>query len=384
MSERTLSSSLTTFQVFMKTMEVIDMRYPSIKVALHLFFGAALLVAISRAPAWATPLPKQSSANVALSMKDARNVLRVVGILSRKGYHTKVQVFKISRDTARCKFNDLNAGTWYLRVKAYNAKHEIVYVGESYFKVFPGSETPVNMALSPTTGSAKITTTWNQNEAMPRNMALQFDGYSGYVLFPSAKLLHPRTFTLEIKVKFDTSGEFVPILEEFHDDLWTHADGYGISYEDGGLGMSVAQQSNFGTGTSAKLDVPLHKWIHIACTYDGRHLCAYVDDRLISKRDYFAPVYYGDHEVALGCAFHSHFGGWHYFSGEMDELRIWDYARSEQEIGYSMNTELSGREPGLVGYWDFDHDGSNRLAIDCTGNGNNGILKGGVNFVPVQ
>ncbi len=42
------------------------------------------------------------------------------------------------------------------------------------------------------------------------------------------------------------------------------------------------------------------------------------------------------------------------FSGRMDEVRIWDTARSETEIQANQNQVLVGNEPGLSGYWRFE------------------------------
>ncbi len=324
----------------------------------------------------------RAGVEVTLSTKGAQNVARIVGVLSRKGYRTQFRRFRISHDTATCAFGNLPPGTWHIKVNAHNAGGKIIYTGESNFRVFRGSTTPVNILLLPTTGSAKITASWGHPHA--RNMALQFDGYSGYVLFHSTSDLHPKKFTIEVAVKFDTLQDFIPILEEFSDDLWNHADGYGLAYERGGIGLGVAQSPILGSATRGIFNIQLHKWIQIAGTYDGNRLCVYVDGNLISEKDHSMPVYYGNHEIALGAAYHSYFGGWHYFRGEMDELRIWDYARSPEEIGSDLNNLLTGNEPGLVGYWNFDQNRSDRMAIDRTGNVNNGALIGGVKIVPVD
>ncbi len=42
------------------------------------------------------------------------------------------------------------------------------------------------------------------------------------------------------------------------------------------------------------------------------------------------------------------------FQGQMDEIRVWDHARSLAQIRTNMFATLTGREPGLVGYWNFD------------------------------
>ena len=59
------------------------------------------------------------------------------------------------------------------------------------------------------------------------------------------------------------------------------------------------------------------------------------------------------------------------FLGLLDEVRIWNVARSEAEILAAMNVELTGNESGLVGYYkmdDVDHAGadwSSRSNVAC-------------------
>ena len=60
------------------------------------------------------------------------------------------------------------------------------------------------------------------------------------------------------------------------------------------------------------------------------------------------------------------------FHGFLDEIRIWNIARTQEEIQTTMNTMLTGEEKGLVGYWNFD-DGAVK---DLSKNGNDGVLQG--------
>jgi len=39
-------------------------------------------------------------------------------------------------------------------------------------------------------------------------------------------------------------------------------------------------------------------------------------------------------------------------------VRVWSYARSEEEIRRDLYRELRGDEPGLVAYYNFDEDGA--------------------------
>lgn len=47
-------------------------------------------------------------------------------------------------------------------------------------------------------------------------------------------------------------------------------------------------------------------------------------------------------------------GTFDFLDGKVDELRVWTIARTSEEIAANYNKELSGTEPGLVGYWKFN------------------------------
>jgi len=51
------------------------------------------------------------------------------------------------------------------------------------------------------------------------------------------------------------------------------------------------------------------------------------------------------------------------FPGDLDEVRVWGTARTQQDILGDMNRQLSGSEPGLLGYWNFN-ECSGQMAHD--------------------
>jgi hypothetical protein len=64
------------------------------------------------------------------------------------------------------------------------------------------------------------------------------------------------------------------------------------------------------------------------------------------------------------------------FNGIIDELRIWNVARTQSQIQNDMNRRLTGSEAGLVGYWRFD-EGSGNTTGDSSRHGNTGTLFNG-------
>ncbi len=329
----------------------------------------------------------KSEVAIGLSMKDApSNVSMITGILSRQGYDTLTQAFAVSGDSATCEFYDVPVGTWHLVVDAYNAQNSLQYTGSANIQVEPGRVTPVSLTLDQPTGSISITVTWGIQDTTSTNMAVEFDGRTGYVTFPGAADLHPRYCTVEFKVWFDSTGAGpYPLLCPTNEDLYTQADGYEIYEEDGNMGFAVAVDSTLGEPVVHQFTVPYRKWVDLAGTYDGQYLSLYIDGQLVAKSKWSSPIWYGQNGFCLGKMYHSDiFPGVFYFKGAIDGLKIWNYAMTQAQIDSTMNAQLTGNEPGLIGYWNFNQTVTSTYVPDRTGNGNNGRLVGGVKFVPVS
>jgi hypothetical protein len=57
----------------------------------------------------------------------------------------------------------------------------------------------------------------------------------------------------------------------------------------------------------------------------------------------------------------------------MDEVRIWNMARTQAQIQFSMNNRISSTTSGLVGYYKLD-ESSGTTATDATGHGYDGTV----------
>ncbi len=65
-----------------------------------------------------------------------------------------------------------------------------------------------------------------------------------------------------------------------------------------------------------------------------------------------------------------------YLSGRLDEFRIWNIARTQDEIQSTLNCPPIGNELGLIGYWKFE-EGFGTITADQTFSANSAMLENG-------
>ena len=70
------------------------------------------------------------------------------------------------------------------------------------------------------------------------------------------------------------------------------------------------------------------------------------------------------------------FGYTNRYKGEMDEVRVWNVARTGAQVTAGMAQQLTGNESGLVAYYKFE-EGSGTVLTDATANHLDGTIAGG-------
>ena len=94
---------------------------------------------------------------------------------------------------------------------------------------------------------------------------------------------------------------------------------------------------------------------HLAVTFDGATIKTYIDGQPMGQAPWsLGSVYYGTDDVLLG-ADNFDFGYLRRFDGWIDDVRVWDHARSQTEIDAEKSCWLTGNEAGLVAYWTFEN-----------------------------
>ena len=121
------------------------------------------------------------------------------------------------------------------------------------------------------------------------------------------------------------------------------------------------------------------QWYHVACVYDGSMMRIYIDGVLSGENAISTSISASPKSLYIGSS--PGFSGRN-FNGKIDEVRVWNKARSACQINNDMNKTLNGNELGLVAYYSFnqgtaeaDNSGFTTLP-DMTSNANNGTLNG--------
>ncbi len=213
--------------------------------------------------------------------------------------------------------------------------------------------------------------------------ALDLDGVDDFVFLPDADIYdfaRDQNFTVEFWVKPDTLQLETDQNDNDIVEKWTGSGGYPfvIRYvnQEGSNNGRIRFGRYDGTNNPAALSstrINDGEYHHVAAVKDGDMLHLYIDgvlersvtDTTTGTTSNNSGLYIGRRGQAQPFS--------NYFAGSVDELRIWNVARSPEEINSKMNQPLRGNEAGLVGYWRFDVVVGNSI-YDATGNGNDGSL----------
>lgn len=153
-----------------------------------------------------------------------------------------------------------------------------------------------------------------------------------------------------------------------------HVDPSNVNY--------LLRPNNFQITTSAGFKVVMspipvvnNVWYHVAATYDGNSIKLYINGCLVADSIHSGTIVTNDFISAIGTRSGSPLTD--HFRGLVDEVRIWNVARTQSQIANNMNNLANpALEPNLLGYYKFDGN-----YINIQGNATfNGIPQGTPTF----
>ena len=222
---------------------------------------------------------------------------------------------------------------------------------------------------------SEITQVYRSNSSCRINNALNFDGSNDQVYIGNDSLFNSAHITIQAWIKADYAGQYRGVVTKRNccgsglEQWYLQTNNFIMSF--------FALTSGGGFSVSDNIQVPVNVWTQYTGTYDGTIAKLYRNgilvDSDIATGDISPlgwPVIIGDRD-----------GDSDPWPGDIDEVRIWNRALSQQEIESNINCELIGNEAGLVAYYNFNQgvaDSNNineTILHDLSPNHLNGMLQ---------
>lgn len=124
--------------------------------------------------------------------------------------------------------------------------------------------------------------------------------------------------------------------------------GYAFRCGKNGTLSFVMAVNNVWTEAQTDAVMNANQWNHVAATVDGSNINLYINGNLSASTPYTGTI--GQRMLPLTIGSSAGFPG-RGFDGAIDEVRIWNIARSEAEINANKDAALNGTEAGLMAYF---------------------------------
>jgi len=157
--------------------------------------------------------------------------------------------------------------------------------------------------------------------------------------------------THDLVRKFTTAGNARSYMFRLNNDT--------IEFFTSSLGTAASTSS---VNVAWNPDPAIGRWYHLALVYDASAGTAdfYVNGILQGTQQSGLQTSIFDSAARFNLA-----GAGDHLDGKLDEVRLWNTTRTQQQIQENMNIEIDAASSGLVGYWRL-----NNSLLDETSNGN--------------
>ncbi len=174
-----------------------------------------------------------------------------------------------------------------------------------------------------------------QTASSQTGRALAFDGTNDYVSLPTGL---SGSYTKEVWINPASFTGFPNILSGTGTAIFLNAGRLAAGHSSGGF-TQILDAATLTAGT----------WVHVAVTYDaGTGTMRLYKNGVLTQTATSVPTY-TEPLLEIG-----RYSGANNFNGSIDEVRLWNTVRTGAEISGSMSCELTGDEPGLVAYYNFN------------------------------
>lgn len=302
-----------------------------------------------------------------------KEIVIITGSLSSDNYEIIEFEFEIVGDTAFAQLDSVPSGVWVLCVNALNSDQVVLYTGSVEIFVNPNTTTPIHLHLDPTTGDLNITITWgkmsvdkilayyplngnaldesgNANHGKifgakstidrfgNSNSAYTFDGIDDFIYISDAPILNPKkALSISVWINLHQYKSYPSANNIIVKDNYNSKQRNYLMQVGGFQGTHDQVEFDvFSGGNILKLaggKIELDTWYHIVGTYDGKKMKLFINNELISEKEYTGEI--NDYDIPLLIA-HTNNTEFSYndrfFNGTLDEIYLYNYAINTEEI----------------------------------------------------
>ncbi|MFC0271920.1 LamG-like jellyroll fold domain-containing protein [Metabacillus herbersteinensis] len=127
----------------------------------------------------------------------------------------------------------------------------------------------------------------------------------------------------------------------------------GVGLSIGINGVSIYEHTLSHLPATLVYEGNVRDWNHIAIVYKEKTPFLYLNGEFI-KKGLTSSI-----ENVVPSGYFGALEPYGYFIGQLADLRIWNHARTEDQIKVNMNRKLTGKENGLYRYWSFKNNENN-------------------------
>ena len=180
-------------------------------------------------------------------------------------------------------------------------------------------------------------------------MGIDLDGTDDWINIPDLTLAND--FTIEGWFKLAPGIDYKDVL------FGQEGSGPEIHFSTGKVRLYA-----YGIRVTANTPLLANTWGHVAITRSGTNLTIYINGVQDATGTWNGPL----NLQTIGR------GNQHFLKGMLDEIRIWNIARTGTEINTSFNTDVDSNTLGLIGYWNFNE--TDQTVADSSSLVNHGSL----------
>jgi hypothetical protein len=178
--------------------------------------------------------------------------------------------------------------------------------------------------------------------------SMEFDGVNDYINAGTGSELKPNIVSCSVWIKGAANTAYSRILSQ--DGPTGGADGYGFYVTTATNEVVFAIKTDVtGTVTSSSSGVVLDgTWHHLVGTYDGSNVNIYVDGNIVgSPVAGTAVLSYGIGGLTIGCMSEPTALPSYLFTGNIDEVAIFNYALDSDQVEEIYNATSTGKTADL-------------------------------------